>query len=61
MESLDIRYHLVIYVPEALLKIVLDLFLPFNFVRLFTRRFASLLEKGIRKVFEEQFERTLLW
>ena len=32
MESLDIRYHLVIYVPEALLKIVLDLFLPFNFV-----------------------------
>ena len=45
MEGLDMSYDFVVDVPEALLKIMLDLLLPFDFVRLLTRRFPSLLEK----------------
>ena len=61
MESLDVGYDLVVYVPEALLKIMLDLLLPLDFVCLFAGRFAPLLEEGIREVFEEKLEGTLLW
>ena len=56
MECLDVRYDLVVYVPEALLKIVLDLLLPLDFVCLFAWGFTPLLEEGIREVFEEKLE-----